>query len=127
MTVTFTKDELQNFSGTERYYRSSLLFPDIVHTDGVQHVATRGGAWMVDVMVSHQTNPKVRREDIQLWEFEVNEQSECKVVCTGEENTPLVIQEIPYTDLPFTVKFILQLGSIDMVTPAWVIMLPSEY
>jgi len=127
MTVTFTEADLEQFTGTEHYYRSSLLFPGIVHTDGVQHIAQRSGAWMIDVMVSHQTNPKVHNEEIQLWEFQVNDQSECKAICTGEADEPLVIQDIPYTDLPFTVKFIFQLGSLDMVTPAWVIMLPSEY
>jgi len=127
MSVNFTEADLEGFTGTMDYYRSSPLFKNIVHTDGVQHVAERGGAWMIDVVVSHQTNPKVHREEIQSWEFQVNEKHECKAVCKGEEDTPLVVQEIPFTDLPFNMNLIFQLGSLDLVTPTWVMMLPGEY
>ena len=127
MSVKFIEADLESFTDTMDYYRSSPLFKNIVHTDGVQYVAEHGGAWMIDVIVSHQTNPKVHREESQSWEFQVNEKHECKVICKGEEDSHLVVQEIPFTDLPFNMNFIFQLGSLDLVTPTWVMMLPSEY
>jgi hypothetical protein len=126
MTVTFTQEELEGFIGTEHYYRSSSFAKNIVHTDGVQHIVTRGGAWMVDVIVSHQTNPKVRAEEFQSWEFQVDGTDKGKAVCTDGNDHILIEQEIPFTDLPFNVKLWLELGSVDMVNPAWVIMLPGE-
>lgn len=131
--VTFTQEDLSQFTGTESYYRSSPLVKDIVHTDGIQHIAANGGAWMVDVIVSHQFNKKVRAAEFQVWEFQVNaDDSSCRAVCTDgmsdeADPAPLVAQEIPYTDLKFNVKMFLELGSLDMVNPMWVILLPSEH
>ena len=128
MSVQFNESDLENFTGTMKYYRSSLLFPDIVHTDGVQFVAERGGAWMLDVIVSHQIKSAVHDQEFQVWEFLVKEDGKCQVLCSdGETEAHLTKQDIPYTDLPFDMKFFLQLGSLDLVTPAWVIMLPNEY
>lgn len=128
MTVTFTEGDLEQFIGTENYYRSSAFTKNIVHTDGVNHVAMNGGAWMIDVITSHQINPNVNAEEFQVWDFQVNEDHSCKAVCTsGDDESILVTQEIPYTDLPFNVKFFLELGSIDMVNPVRVILLPSEH
>ena len=129
MTVKFTEADLEQFTGTEHYYRSSAFFKDIVHTDGVEHIAQNGGAWMIDVITSHQTNPKVHSEEFQVWDFQVDEEDQsCIAVCTsGADEDILVTQEIEYTNFPFSVKFFLVLGSLDMVTPVWVILLPSEH
>lgn len=128
MPIQFTTEELANFYGTEHYYRSSLLFPDIVHTDGVQHIASNGGAWMLDIMTSHQIYDTVRGHELQLWSFHVNEDRSCLVLCKdGHSEQEITSQFVPYTDLTFDVDFILQLGSLDMSTPAWVLMLNSEY
>lgn len=126
MTVTFTLEELEQFTGTERYYRSSLFAKDIVHTDGIQYLAERGAAWTIDVIVSHQIHPKVKAEPFQVWEFFVTEKHECRVICTDGNNHHVTAQNIPYTDLPFTITLWLELGSIDMVNPMWVLMLPGE-
>lgn len=126
MTVTFTLEELEQFSGTERYYRSSMFTKDIVHTDGVQFIAERGAAWIIDVIVSHQIYPKVKREEFQVWEFHVPEDKTCRVICTDGNEHVVTSQIIPFTDLPFTLKVWLEYGSIDMVNPIWVIMLPGE-
>jgi hypothetical protein len=126
MTVSFALEDLNQFSGTERYYRSSLFAKDIVHTDGVQFIAERGAAWMIDVIISQQIHPKVKAEPFQAWEFFVTEKHECRVICTDGNEHVVTSQIIPYTDLPFTLTLWLELGSIDMVDPMWVIMLPGE-
>lgn len=128
MTLQFTQEELDGFYGTEHYYRSSLLFPEIVHTDGVQYIASNGGGWMLDIITSHQIYDTVRNHELQLWNFHVNEDRSCLALCKdGHTEQEITRQLIPYTDLTFDVDFILQLGSLDMVTPAWVLMLTGEY
>lgn len=128
MPLQFTQDDLAGFYGTEHYYRSSLLFRDIVHTDGVQYIAGNGGNWMLDVMTSHQIHDTVRSHELQLWSFHVNEDRSCLALCKdGLSDQEITRQLIPYTDLTFDVDFILELGSLDMRTPTWVLMLSGEY
>lgn len=128
MPLQFTQDELNGFYGTESYHRSCLLFPDIVHTDGVQHVASNGGGWMLDVITSHQSSDTVRSHKLQLWSFHINEDRSCLAICQdGLTEQEIARQILPYTDLTFDMDFILQLGSLDMRTPTWVIMLSNEY
>lgn len=126
MTVTFTLEELNQFSGTERYYRSSLFTKSIVHTDGVQFIAERGAAWTIDVIVSHQIYPKVKAAEFQAWEFHVPGDGTCRVICTDGNGHVVTSQIVPYTDLPFSITLFLELGSIDLVNPMWVILLPGE-
>lgn len=131
--VTFKLEDLDQFTGTEKYYRSSPLVKDIVHTDGIQHIAAHGGAWMLDVIVSHQFNKKIRAAEFQVWEFQVDPDAmTCRAVCMDGTRDDyraarLVVQNIPFTDLPFRVTMWLELGSLDMVNPTWVILLPSEH
>jgi len=131
MTVNFRQEELEQFTCTTQYYKSSLFIPDLFHTDGVQHVVENGGGWMVDVVASYQIYPKVREAEFQVWDFKINAQDHtCCVTCRdgmGEEAPPLAVQNIPYTDLPFDLKMFLELGSLDMIHPAWVLLLPSEH
>jgi len=128
MPIQFTTAELATFYGTEHYYRTSLIFPDIVHTDGVQHIASNGGGWMIDVITSYQIYDTVRNHELQLWSFHVNEDRSCLALCTNGLNQQEIIRQlIPVTDLTFDVNFILQLGSLDTVTPTWVLMLTGEY
>lgn len=130
--VTFTQADLENFIGTENYYRSSPLLPGIFHTDGLHHIAENGCYWIIDLICSHQFNPKVKAAEFQVWEFIVNpEDQTCKATCTDGMNdyeaNPLAVQEIPYADLPFNLSIWVELGSLDMINPAWVILLPSEH
>jgi len=133
MTVTFKPEDLQNFTGTETYYKSNPLIGDIFHTDGIQHIATNGGAWMVDLIISHQFTKRVRACEFQVWKFIVNAgDSSCRVTCEDgmrdyDRNAPLVTQDVQFTDLPFNVELFLEYGSLDGVRPAQVILLPSEH
>lgn len=126
MTVTFALEDLEQFSGTMKYYRSSLFAKDIVHTDGVQFIAERGAAWMIDVIASWQIHPKVKAEPFQVWEFHVPEDGTCRIICTDGNGHVVESQIVPYTDLPFSLTLWLEMGSIDLVNPMWVIMLPGE-
>lgn len=48
------KAELAQFTGTERYYRYSPLFPKVLLTDGTKRMAESCDAyWLLDVVASH--------------------------------------------------------------------------
>ena len=48
------KFNLDCFTGTENYYRWSVLFPDVVLTDGAKYLAEAADAyWLMDLLASH--------------------------------------------------------------------------
>ena len=89
--------ELQNFTGTRNYYRN---FTGLLHTDGVQYLAERAGAyWLIDVVGSYQ--PGLRDARFQLWSIAVNEDRSARVTMVEDDGMPnRVSQDIPYTDFP---------------------------
>jgi hypothetical protein len=47
-TKTLSKSDLAQFTGSENWYRHGIN-RNVLYTDGVQHVAERGGAyWLLD-------------------------------------------------------------------------------
>lgn len=130
--------ELGNFTGTDHWYRHGLR-RSILMTDGVMWLAETAGAhWLTDIIVSHQTNRKVRAEEFQVWTLYVRKGEaaltypagrdkpsyvprpyDAIVVCTnGNDDVPVVSQRIHYTDFP--------LSSITLYFENSVICLPSE-
>ena len=108
-----TKPELNQFTGTENYYRHWI--GGYVYTDGVKYLAEVGKCyWLIDAVFSYR-----RSEPFQIWSLEAKDN---KAVLTMVEDTgrpELVRQEIGYTDFPLDyVKFYLIDG---------VLLLPSEY
>lgn len=123
---------LGHFTGTESYHRWSILFRNMVLTDGALYVAKNGGShgafWLMDAIASHQPAARKHRslQDIQFWKLRVNlAKKTCVLECRADSDKPVLIkQEIEYTDF--------DLEEIDLwVQPGgdnlWVIMLPSEY
>ena len=113
--------------GTEGYTRHFTKL--LVFTDGVNQLREDADChWLVDAIASYQVEQ--REVDFQVWELKTNTE-EHTAVLTMKEDTgqpELVRQEIPYTDFPLdSVKFYVQLGSIDGYNPVLVLMLTSEY
>ena len=47
--------QLNNFTGTEKYHRFSSLFPNILLTDGANHLANQANCfWLMDIIASVQ-------------------------------------------------------------------------
>jgi hypothetical protein len=121
--VAITAEELEQFSGTMDYHRHPF---GGYYTDGVAFLAERAGAyWLVDAIFSwlHKT----KCEEFQVWLLERGKGDSAMLV--GEDGNGKVIgrQRIGYTDFPLaSVKLYLERGSVDGVTPAWVLMLPGE-
>ena len=107
--------ELEQFTGTENYYKHWLGFN---YTDGVKYLAEKAKAyWLLDAIGSYQ--PKFKSIPFQIWELVVKND---KGVLTMKEDTNspiLVSQKIPYTDFP--------LDNVKVWLIDGVAILPSEY
>ena len=59
--------EFLGFTGTEKYYRYSPLFPHHL-TDGTKHIADKIGLyWFFDTLLSYQMYAKVKAIHFQTW------------------------------------------------------------
>jgi hypothetical protein len=113
--------ELQQFTGTEHYYK--YMF-NIVLTDGTKYLADRAGAyWLMDVVASWQTAKKVACERFQLWKLDVKEDKKAIVVADDGNGNEIARQKIPYTDFPLRSQrlYLVNDGKYR------VLMLPGEY
>ena len=113
--------ELQQFTGTEHYYK--YMF-NIVLTDGTKYLADRAGAyWLMDVVASWQTAKKVACEHFQLWKLDVKEDKKATVSADDGNGKEIARQKIPYTDFPLRSQrlYLVNDGRYR------VLMLPSEY
>jgi hypothetical protein len=128
-----TIQDLARFTGTEKYYRATLL-RNFYHTDGVEFLAKEAKCyWLIDLIASHQLNPAVRREPFQVWILKKTKTGAVAYM-KPDSNLPRVVeQEIPYTDFPFDQlgekfeELWLIDGSVDGKNPAQVLILKSEY
>ena len=115
----FDPSQLNQFIGTEKYYRISRRH---LLTDGTKYLAEEAECfWMMDAIASHLC--EIGTED---WFVSVRVQvTEGRAVMIYEDGNDRehARQEIPYTDFP--------LNSITLYAcwdqENWVIMLPSEY
>jgi len=115
----FDSNQLNQFTGTEKYYRISRKH---LLTDGTKYLAEEAECfWMMDAIASHLC--EIGTED---WFVSVRVQvTEGRAVMIYEDGNDRehARQEIPYTDFP--------LNSITLYAcwdqENWVIMLPSEY
>ncbi len=130
--TTTEQADLEQFRGSENYYKHGLFGRRFVHTDGIQFVAESvGGHWLIDLIASHQTNPKVRREPFQIWTVKLNGKGGAMVFAqrdTGERR--LCQQFIEHTDWPESLqgfRCYLERGSLDGETISWILMLKSEH
>lgn len=134
--------ELACFSGTEQWYRHGGFWRhEILLTDGVMYLAENGGRnsgtafWLIDAIASYQGEKVLARHPFQVWKLivtEVEGQSRCaRLVCTnGNNDKPIVEQEIGYTD--FLLDEITLYASVEPVDEMGkkkrvIILLPSEY
>ena len=116
---TLTKSDLIQFTGSENWYRHSLVHK-VLYTDGAQHVAETGGAyWLLDEIALGQTNPKVAAEEFQVWRLKVNSDQTATLICDDGNNQMVFSKSIAYTDFP--------LEEIALYFTDNVIMLTSEY
>ena len=115
----FDPSQLNQFTGTEKYYRISRKH---LLTDGTKYLAEQAESfWMMDAIASHLC--EIGTEDwFVLVRVQVTEGRAVMIYEDGNDHEH-ARQEIPYTDFP--------LSSITLYAcwdgEHWVIMLPSEY
>jgi hypothetical protein len=119
-----SEGDLAGFIGTENWYRNSM-FPRFTYTDGIKYMAERAGAyWLIDVILSHQRNPKALAVEFQVWTVKLittgRNNGGCRVAMTdGNTDAAIISQTIPYTDFPLTDFSVYLTGDV--------LMLKSEY
>ena len=117
-TPALTQSELDGFHGSEAVY-SNPLTNRYVYTEGVRFLARRAGAfWVIDLVLSHQHSPRVRREAFQVWRLTVNGGKGVVVCSDGNSDDPIATQNVPFTDFP--------LSEVTVWLEHDILMLPSE-
>jgi hypothetical protein len=110
--------ELDQFTGTEQYYKHWL---GMRYTDGVKYVAERANAyWLLDAIASYQRG-KIATMPFQVWELTTALTfNKSNLSMKEDTNEPVVVnQHIEYTDFP--------IAYIKMYFIEGVLLLPSEY
>jgi len=108
---------LSQFYGSDEIYRYKLV-PGHFFTEGVKFLAENAGAyWLLDLIFSHQLDPKVAGEEFQVWILKVENQKGIAICEDGNDNE-VTRQEIEFTDFP--------LPEIRLWLENKTLMLPSE-
>ena len=95
-----TAGDLDQFTGSDHFYRHSLN-RHIIYTDGGKYMATQAGAyWLIDEIALHGSQ-NIRAEAFQVWTLKVKNGSATLVVDDGNGNK-LKTKKIEYTDFPLT-------------------------
>ena len=71
-TSKLTKADLQQFTGTDHYYRHSIN-RHVLFTDGVKYLADKAGAyWLLDeIALIQRYDRRVAVEEFQVWTLTV--------------------------------------------------------
>lgn len=121
--ISELESNLDQYTGTENYYRISGLHPDIVCTDGVLYLAQMAKAfWLLDAILSYQKqcSKDEMLSQMQFWKLSVDlEKSSAVLTCDRDSGDTAITQEIEYTDFP--------LAEIKIWVAGKVLMLPGEY
>ena len=112
---------LAQFTGTMTYSRLGL--PPLLATDGVVWLCDAAACyWLVDLVASHQLEPKVGRQDFQAWTVTLDGDG-ADIVATDGNDHVLARQRVDWTDFPLArlTLYVEGLGS------ERVVLLPSEH
>ncbi len=117
--MTLKKSDLNNFYGTEKWYRHPL-FRKFTYTDGVQYVAEHGGAvWLVTDIFAYQGEEKIKDQPFQVWILKVSEDQTGVLIAEDGNKKKIFRHELHFTDFP--------LDEITLWFTDNVLMLPTEY
>src|ERR1700722_12248458 len=107
-TKTLQESDLNQFTGTEHWYRHALN-RRVTYTDGVKYLAETGGAyWLIDEIAFSQIHPKVKAEPFQSWTLQrevgpapLHELTSKATLSATDGNKNVIFRKkIEYTDFP---------------------------
>jgi len=118
------KDELSNFTGSQKSARWSILSKDVA-TEGVIFLAENADCfWLLDLIASHQIDPKVKREEFQVWKLTGTPGDKATVVCEDGNDNEIARQELEFSTFPLSeITIWVSVNGQDSRT----LMLPGEY
>jgi hypothetical protein len=119
-TKTITKADLMQFTGSETWYRHSLV-RKVLYTDGVHYVAEAAGAyWLIDDIAFAQLDAAVAAEEFQHWKLAVDTAKSIAVLTCEDGNGRIVFKkDYTFTDFP--------LDEIRFYFTDNTLLLPTEY
>ena len=110
---------IKHSNGTEAYHKFSSFVHYPLVTDGVIALAEAAQCfWLLDIIGSYQTNKHLDPQ-FQVWKLVVNHDDQTAVVSGCNDTTPIITQNIPYTDFP--------LDELKLFLMNGIILLPSEH
>lgn len=111
--------DLPLFTGSEHGYKHPL-FPHFLYTDGIQYMASQGGAyWLIEKIFALQHQPKLKAEPFQCWTLTVKADQSAVLSCHDGNYGFLYQERLVYTDFP--------LKEIKLYFCDRTLLLPSEY
>ena len=120
MEKTLSLSDLSQFTGSQTWYRHSLL-RHILYTEGARYVAEQaGGYWLIDeIAFAQKAQPNVAAEPFQHWVLEVRDNRSALLCCDDGNDNIVFSKAIEYTDFP--------LAKIAFYFTDNTILLASEY
>ena len=126
---------LQSFCGSDQWTRHGLA-RCVIYSEGAKYLAEHGDCyWLLDAVASYFLDRKFRQHlrthpdfsRMHFWNLTKEGEGAVLTAVFDKGCTPVVSQEIEYTDFLFPEdgKFQLYVGSDE--TGLWKIFLPSEY
>ena len=116
-TAKEIKENLNQFTGTEKYYGHPL---GILLTDGIKYLADSAeSCWLVDIVASYQVHEKVKLEEFQVYKLKVAKDKSAILNIEDGNYNIIASQEIEWTTFP--------LDEIELWFANNVCYLPSEH
>lgn len=121
---------LEQFTGSENFYRINRMCPNVIMTDGAHHVAIHAEAyWLMEAIASHlrySVHDTDKGETYVVCKLTVKDKQADIVIDNGNDGARRVEyahQRIEYTDFPLDAMMLYATYDGEY----WTIMLPSEY
>lgn len=113
--------DLSGFTGSETFYKHLFGY---TLSEGAFYLAEKAGAhWLMDAIISHQTEAKVRRQEFQVWKLvapgDTDKFRPAELICEDGNGHKVASQTIDGTDFPMT--------EATLWLQNKVVFLPSEY
>lgn len=91
--------ELNQFTGTEQYYKSNMFVPKMVHTDGVEYFCREASAyWFLDI-VATEVFPLLENDPFLTIYLTVKD-GKAEIIVQDGDISRLMQKQISFTDCP---------------------------